>query len=718
MTGPRPVRRLFAVACTLAAVCIPVSPAADPPIAATESHTGTPMPSPPDQAPKDAVILSRDDDSAEHWVKVGDSLPAVEFEAPESKRHVIAVYLFASRDAHPIHDRDTVQLRILNQKRQTLLTLDFPATAIKGPEPAWYTFSTPAVEVPEMFFIALKCNPSTGIRLGIDENPSSGFNSITLPLDGFDKEHRQFEIWMIRVCVRDIPPETGQIRSLKDWVAPETEFVKALQARDPAITQVAEGIVTTPITSEYALATVSVNRTETKVLPEERTVMGLFAMKTGSNQPWLLMDVLTRYRTTEKGYGELHGYDLDHLTHTSATFVITDDFYGIPQGKIRYFFNLEQQQLIGKKEYPWGFNCLASTRFQDAYYCAGVISDRSWKESAPHGILKVTVDSDSVQPEFIQTIDGQPVPRLTAVDIAGNALVFSGPAAACVLEDGAWRLEKNPREIGIAPGRTTKDTSIGPRGGFEIVLPSMSGQQTILLPEENRPKPINAQQPDSMKMLVVDMSMKEDHDKLTPGILLIQGDSLSFHELPPPEYSLLETKRPQYTAVARPGKKEYRYTIQCDIGAYAVYGNEVIFGTSFYDGEGTTGIGALGYFNLDTKTYRVDYLDELIPYSTTAIHVDRDAIWLGTANRPEGEDVSAGLWRIDRKSNHAQHVNVPKVISKIDSTDHGMVLSTKDGLYHLTGTQLTRISVTTTLDGKLEVYTQPEPSAASRPSQQ
>jgi hypothetical protein len=126
----------------------------------------------------------------------------------------------------------------------------------------------------------------------------------------------------------------------------------------------------------------------------------------------------------------------------------------------------------------------------------------------------------------------------------------------------------------------------------------------------------------------------------------------------------IETTRPPSTvpplpqstyeefARARPDRVRNGYTrhvmkIEETFGAWQTVGNRVWFGKAFYDGEGTSGIGGLGYF--DTETHRFALVDapELTPWSASALLIEGDTAWIGLARQPEGARYSNGLLRLN-----------------------------------------------------------------------
>jgi hypothetical protein len=104
-------------------------------------------------------------------------------------------------------------------------------------------------------------------------------------------------------------------------------------------------------------------------------------------------------------------------------------------------------------------------------------------------------------------------------------------------------------------------------------------------------------------------------------------------------------------AQARPQRVRDGYsrasTIDERVGGHQVVGDRIWFGKAFYDGEGTTGVGGLGYFDTRSKQFTIFSIPELADWSVSALYVEDDAVWAGLVNHPEGAGRSGGLIRYD-----------------------------------------------------------------------
>lgn len=139
------------------------------------------------------------------------------------------------------------------------------------------------------------------------------------------------------------------------------------------------------------------------------------------------------------------------------------------------------------------------------------------------------------------------------------------------------------------------------------------------------------------------------------------------------------------------------------IGPYQVAGNLLWFGKTFYDGEGLTGVGGFGYFDLMSRRYAMFAPAALLDWSASAILVEPDAIWTGLVNRPEGAENSGGLLRYDRNTTQTLLFPVKSVITNIVRYNGALYLGTVHGLYVMRGSTFTRYLIEPALDGSIDL---------------
>lgn len=147
--------------------------------------------------------------------------------------------------------------------------------------------------------------------------------------------------------------------------------------------------------------------------------------------------------------------------------------------------------------------------------------------------------------------------------------------------------------------------------------------------------------------------------------------------------------------------------IESDIGPFVQHGDRIWFASTFYDGEGTSGVGAIGSFDVSSRRYEMHYLAEIAPWSGSAILLDGDDLWIGLKRRPEGADIGAGLLRYSISSGAVQTYAIPDVIFTIDRAGDALYCGTSHGLYVLRAHQLTQLRFEPDATGKLTMIPRP-----------
>ena len=143
------------------------------------------------------------------------------------------------------------------------------------------------------------------------------------------------------------------------------------------------------------------------------------------------------------------------------------------------------------------------------------------------------------------------------------------------------------------------------------------------------------------------------------------------------------------------------------IEAYQVAANLIWFGKSFYDGEGITGVGAIGSFDRTTKRFAFLQVPEVVDWSVSNLLVEGDTIWAGLVHHPEGADVSGGLLQRDIKSGRSRKYDVVDVIFRIERVRDGLYLTTSNGIYVLKAERMTRYRVEPDINGKPVLISEP-----------
>src|SRR5207247_8520451 len=107
----------------------------------------------------------------------------------------------------------------------------------------------------------------------------------------------------------------------------------------------------------------------------------------------------------------------------------------------------------------------------------------------------------------------------------------------------------------------------------------------------------------------------------------------------------------------------------------------VWLGKRFYDGEGSTGVGALGYFDIAQQKFVFLDIPEIVDWSVSAILVERQTVWAGLQNNPEGASRSGGLLRHDLNTSSTHIYPIEDLVQQIHPPVHGCLIGTTNAIY-------------------------------------
>ncbi len=174
----------------------------------------------------------------------------------------------------------------------------------------------------------------------------------------------------------------------------------------------------------------------------------------------------------------------------------------------------------------------------------------------------------------------------------------------------------------------------------------------------------------------------------------------------PVQFKLPQTRYSEFVAARRrevesnPG---FPYSIDEEIGPVQVEGELLWFGKTFYDGEGLSGVGGVGYFSPADRRFHIFTSPEIADWSVSTLLVQRDAVWLALHARGEYGDGPGGVLRFDKRT---------RTFTRIDRTATGwQFLALGDDTVLLLGSGLTVLRrdkaehymIDKTTDGRLRV---------------
>ncbi len=139
------------------------------------------------------------------------------------------------------------------------------------------------------------------------------------------------------------------------------------------------------------------------------------------------------------------------------------------------------------------------------------------------------------------------------------------------------------------------------------------------------------------------------------------------------------------------------------IGPWQLAEGTLWFARTFYDGEGMTGVGGFGYFDAAEGQYRFLSPNEIRGWSSTAMLVEHDALWLGLATHGEWGTSGGGVVRYDRQTRKVDRLALREIVGEIARVGGHLVMATEFGAALFDGNSLRRFFVDETADGRLRV---------------
>ena len=128
------------------------------------------------------------------------------------------------------------------------------------------------------------------------------------------------------------------------------------------------------------------------------------------------------------------------------------------------------------------------------------------------------------------------------------------------------------------------------------------------------------------------------------------------------------------------------------------------FAKVFYDGEGLTGVGGIGYFDPQAAKYVIHSPPAIARWSASALLVEEDAVWVGLIGHPERGKYSGGLVRLDRRTQATDSYVIPDIVFAIARHGDSLWIGTANGFYRLHGGELSRHTVEPGVGGAYKLY--------------
>jgi hypothetical protein len=184
------------------------------------------------------------------------------------------------------------------------------------------------------------------------------------------------------------------------------------------------------------------------------------------------------------------------------------------------------------------------------------------------------------------------------------------------------------------------------------------------------------------------------------NVIYVENDQARLPAAVPP---LPRTRYDQFAA-ARPQRVKDGYRREStelheSIGPWQREDGKIWFGKTFYDGEGSSGVGGFGCFDEKEKKLQLFSPPEIADWSVSALDVTPDAVWMALVNNGEYGGSSGGLLRYDRYAGAARWITLPDIALRLTHLSGKTLAATDFGFAVIEGEQITRFFVDQTTDG-------------------
>ncbi|MFN0104263.1 MAG: hypothetical protein ACKV2U_19530 [Bryobacteraceae bacterium] len=183
-----------------------------------------------------------------------------------------------------------------------------------------------------------------------------------------------------------------------------------------------------------------------------------------------------------------------------------------------------------------------------------------------------------------------------------------------------------------------------------------------------------------------------------------------FYPVPVPTVEMYHLLRRAVGAVAfTPGPAPGG--LENSVGPFAFDGERLWFANRFYDGEGTSGVGAVGSFDPATRRYEMRYLPEIAPWAASVLALDGRFVWIGLMRQPEGSAYGAGVLRFDKETELVRKYPIDGYVSTIVRAGSALYFGTAYGVYTLDADErrLTHVRVEPGPEGPRRIVTESIP---------
>jgi hypothetical protein len=140
-----------------------------------------------------------------------------------------------------------------------------------------------------------------------------------------------------------------------------------------------------------------------------------------------------------------------------------------------------------------------------------------------------------------------------------------------------------------------------------------------------------------------------------------------------------------------------------EIGPSQRVGTRIWAGKTFDEGERMSGVGDIGYFDLPARKWDFLHIHEMADWSTSALLVEPDVIWIGRVSIGEGLARSGGLLKYNRAAKTASVIPLSDRIEKIVRVGKRLYCGTSAGFAIVDQDRAQRFEFTPQMDGSYQI---------------
>jgi hypothetical protein len=175
-------------------------------------------------------------------------------------------------------------------------------------------------------------------------------------------------------------------------------------------------------------------------------------------------------------------------------------------------------------------------------------------------------------------------------------------------------------------------------------------------------------------------SSRDDFGIRSHGVVETIGSGQTFYPLPQSTFEKYRELCAEDLRINPLAATAGHYDRQEVIGPHQIEGGSIWFGNSYYDSEGSRGVGAFGYFDTATRSYTLYSPPEVARYEISAILVQPDWVWIGLDQFVEDiSKIPGGLVRFNRMTHEVRKYPVEFELENIRGERDLLRLKTRGG---------------------------------------